>query len=159
MAKDERKTKHVPKMENRKAFFDYEIIEKIEAGMTLLGSEVKSLREGGADLTGSFARIDGNECWLFSCNIAPYKQANVLNHDPLRKKKLLLHKKQITKIISKLKQKGLTLVPLRIYFSDRGFAKIELALATGKRQYDKREKLKQRQQKSDVDRSMKKYKK
>jgi len=157
MAKDEKKSKHVPKMENRKAFFDYEIIEKIEAGMALLGSEVKSLRQGGADLNGSFARIDAGQCWLLGCNIAPYKEANIRNHEPLRKRKLLLHKNQITKINNKLQQKGFTLVPLRIYFSDRGLAKLELAIATGKRQYDKREKLKQRQQKSDMDRGMKKY--
>ncbi len=153
------KGKHIPKMENRKAFFDYEIVEKIEAGMSLLGSEVKSLRQGGADLTGSFARIDGTNCWLMGCSIAPYKQANIRNHDPLRKRKLLLHKKQILKIASRLQQKGLTLVPLRIYFNDRGFAKMELAIAAGKRKYDKREKLKQKQQKSDIDRSMKKYRK
>jgi len=158
MGKDDKKTRHVPKMENKKAFFDYEIVEKIEAGMSLVGSEVKSLRLGGANFMGSFARIDGMECWLMDCNIAPYKEANISNHDPLRKRKLLLHKNQILKIKSKLQQKGLTLVPLRIYFNDRGLAKMELALATGKRQYDKREKLKQKQQKSDIDRGMKKYK-
>jgi len=158
MAKEEKKGRHIPKMENRKAFFNYEILEKIEAGMSLLGSEVKSLREGGADLNGSFARIDTDQCWLFNCNISPYKQANIRNHEPLRKRKLLLHKRQITKINNKLQQKGLTLVPLRIYFSDHGFAKIELAIATGKRQYDKREKIKNRQQKNDIARSTKKYK-
>ncbi|HAL45834.1 MAG TPA: SsrA-binding protein [Phycisphaerales bacterium] len=158
MVKDDKKIRHIPKMENRKAFFDYEIVEKIEAGMSLQGSEVKSLRLGGADLTGAFARIDGTECWLMGCNIAPYKEANIRNHEPLRKRKLLLHKKQILKIGNKLQQKGLTLIPLRIYFNDRGFAKMELALATGKRKYDKREKLKQKQQKSDVDRGMRKYK-
>lgn len=145
-------------MENRKAFFDYEIIEKVEAGMALLGSEVKSLRQGGADLKGAFARVDGDECWLVGCNIAPYKQAGVRNHEPLRKRKLLLHKRQIKKIFTKLQQKGLTLVPLRIYFSDNGHAKIELALATGKRQYDKREKIKSREQKRDMDKSVRKYK-
>lgn len=159
MTKDDKKSKHIPKMENRKAFFDYEIVEKIEAGMSLFGSEVKSLRLGGADLSGSFARIDGSECWLHGCNIAPYKEANIRNHDPLRKRKLLLHKKQILKIGNKLQQKGLTLIPLRIYFSEHGFAKIELALATGKRKYDKREKLKQKQQKGDMARSMRKYNK
>ena len=158
MVKDDKKIRHIPKMENRKAFFDYEIVEKIEAGMSLQGSEGKSLRLGGADLTGAFARIDGTECWLMGCNIAPYKEANIRNHEPLRKRKLLLHKKQILKIGNKLQQKGLTLIPLRIYFNDRGFAKMELALATGKRKYDKREKLKQKQQKSDVDRGMRKYK-
>jgi SsrA-binding protein len=158
MSKDEKKSSHIPKMENRKAFFDYEIIEKVEAGMALLGSEVKSLRQGGADLKGAFARVDGDECWLVGCNIAPYKQAGVRNHEPLRKRKLLLHRRQIKKIDGKLQQKGLTLVPLRIYFSDNGHAKIELALATGKRQYDKREKIKNREQKRDMDKSMRKFK-
>ncbi|MFA5293474.1 MAG: SsrA-binding protein SmpB [Phycisphaerae bacterium] len=158
MAKDEKKIKHIPKMDNRKAFFDYEIIEKIEAGMVLLGSEVKSLRRGGADLKGAFARIDGNECWLIGCNISPYEQAGARNHEPLRKRKLLLHGRQIKKIDGKLRQKGFTFVPLRIYFSDTGHAKIELALATGKRQYDKREKIKARQQKGDIKKSMRKYK-
>jgi SsrA-binding protein len=158
MSKDEKKSSHIPKMENRKAFFDYEIIEKVEAGMALLGSEVKSLRQGGADLKGAFARVDGDECWLVGCNIAPYKQAGIRNHEPLRKRKLLLHRRQIKKIDGKLQQKGLTLVPLRIYFSDNGHAKIELALATGKRQYDKREKIKSREQKRDMDKSVRKYK-
>ena len=158
MAKDEKKSKHVPKMENRKAFFDFEIIEKIEAGMALVGSEVKSLRDGGGDLKGAFARIDSNECWLIGCNIAPYKQASLRNHDPLRKRKLLLHKRQVRKIDGKLQQQGFTLVPLRIYFSDNGHAKIELAIATGKRQYDKRDKIKKRQLKGDMEKGMRKYK-
>jgi SsrA-binding protein len=150
---------HIPKMENKRAFFDYEIIEKTEAGMALAGSEVKSLRGGGADLTGAYARIDNDECWLVGCNIAPYKQAGIRNHEPLRKRKLLLHKRQIKKIHGKLQQKGFTLVPLRIYFSDKGLAKIELAIARGKRQYDKRDKITKRQQKSDIDKSMRKYRK
>jgi len=161
MSKDGRKGGgvHVPKMENKRAFFDYEIIEKTEAGMALFGSEVKSLREGGADLSGAYARIDDNECWLVGCNISPYKQAGVRNHEPLRKRKLLLHKRQIKKIHGKLQQRGFTLVPLRIYFSDKGLAKIELAIARGKRQYDKRDKITKRQQKSDIDKSMRKYRK
>jgi SsrA-binding protein len=161
MSKDGRKggAVHSPKMENKRAFFDYEIIEKTEAGMALFGSEVKSLREGGADLSGAYARIDDNECWLVGCNISPYKQAGVRNHEPLRKRKLLLHKRQIKKIHSKLQQRGFTLVPLRIYFSDKGLAKIELAIARGKRQYDKRDKITKRQQKSDIDKSMRKYRK
>lgn len=161
MSKDRKKgdSVRVPKMENKRAFFDYEIIEKTEAGLALVGSEVKSLRQGGADLTGAYARISSNECWLIGCNIAPYKQAGTRNHEPLRKRKLLLHKRQIKKIDSKLQQKGLTLVPLRIYFNDKGLAKIELAIARGKRQYDKREKIRSRQQKSDIDKSMRKYRK
>ena len=161
MSKDGKKSgaARVPKMENKRAFFDYEIIEKIEAGMALFGSEVKSLRDGGADLSGAYARIDDSECWLIGCNISPYKQAGVRNHEPLRKRKLLLHKRQIKKIHGKLAQKGFTLVPLRIYFSDKGLAKIELAIARGKRQYDKRDKITKRQQKSDIDKSMRKYRK
>ena len=161
MNKDRKKgdSVRVPKMENKKAFFNYEIIEKTEAGLALVGSEVKSLRQGGADLTGSYARVSNSECWLIGCNIALYKQAGIHNHEPLRKRKLLLHKRQIKKIDSKLQQKGFTLIPLRIYFNDRGLAKVELAIARGKRQYDKREKLKKRQQKSDIDKSMRKYRK
>ncbi len=161
MSKDRKKgdAVRVPKMENKRAFFDYEIIEKTEAGLALVGSEVKSLRQGGADLTGAYARTSNNECWLIGCNIAPYKQAGIRNHEPLRKRKLLLHKRQIKKIDGKLQQKGITVVPLRIYFNDKGLAKIELAIARGKRQYDKREKIKKRQQKSDIDKSIRKYKK
>jgi len=161
MSKDKKKGSpiHVPKMENKRAFFNYEIIERIEAGMALVGSEVKSLRQGGADMTGAFARITNNECWLVGCNIAPYKQANIRNHEPLRGRKLLLHKRQLTKIEAKMQQKGFTLVPLRIYFNDRGLAKIELAIARGKRQYDKRDKIKKRQLKSDIEKSVRKYKK
>lgn len=160
MSKDKEKGRsvHVPKMENKRAFFNYEITEKVEAGLTLLGSEVKSLRHGGADMSGAFAKILENECWLLGCNIAPYKQAGSRNHEPLRKRKLLLHKRQIMKIESKMQQKGFTLVPLRIYFNDRGYAKIELGIARGKRQYDKRETLKTKQQKSDISKSMRKYK-
>lgn len=161
MSKNEKKggAVHIPKMENKRAFFDYEIIEKTEAGIALVGSEVKSLRQGGANLTGAYAKISNSECWLFGCNIATYKQAGIRNHEPLRKRKLLLHKRQIAKIESKLQQKGFTLVPLRIYFNDRGLAKIELAIARGKRQYDKREKIRSRQQKGDIDKSMRKYRK
>jgi SsrA-binding protein len=153
MAKEaDKKSAQIPKMVNKKAFNDYEIVEKVEAGLVLLGSEVKSLRSGGGDLGGSFARLSGSECWLVGCNIAPYTQAGDNNHEPLRKRKLLLHKRQIVKILSKLQQKGFTLVPLRIFFNERGFAKIEIALAKGRRKYDKRDKITQRQQKEDINR-------
>ena len=151
---------HIPRMENKKAFFDYEIVEKVEAGLSLLGSEVKSLRQGGADMAGAFAQItEDRQCFLIGCNIAPYKQATISKHEPLRKRKLLLHKNQIQKIETKLRQKGFTFIPLRIYFNDRGFAKIELGLARGKKQYDKRDKITARQQKKDADKGMKKYNK
>jgi len=144
-------------VKNKKAYHDYQLLEKVEAGLALLGTEVKSLRDGGGDLDGSYARIMDDECWLIGCKIAPYAQAGHNNHEPERNRKLLLHKRQIAKIKIKLAQRGFTLVPLRIYFNNRGLAKAELALATGKRQYDKRQKIQQREQKRDVERSMKKF--
>jgi SsrA-binding protein len=142
---------------NKKAYRNFELIEKFEAGMSLLGTEVKSLRAAQADLDGSYARIAGNECWLIGATIAKYQHAGVSSHEPTRKRKLLLHKTEIHRMRTKLEQRGFTLVPLRIYFSGRGLAKIELALAKGKRQYDKRKKIAERQQKRDINRSMKKY--
>ena len=142
---------------NKKAYYNFELVEKFEAGMSLLGSEVKSLRAGNVDLSGSYARIEEDQCWLVGTNITQYEQAGIHNHEVLRKRKLLLHKAQIRKIKGKLAQRGFTLVPLRIYFNERGLAKIELALARGKRQYDKRKTITERQQKRDVDRDMKKY--
>jgi len=142
---------------NKKAYYNFELVEKFEAGLSLLGSEVKSLRSGNVDLSGSYARIEEDQCWLVGTNIAQYEQAGVHNHEVLRKRKLLLHKAEIRKIKGKLAQRGFTLVPLRIYFNERGLAKIELALARGKRRYDKRKAITERQQKRDVDRDMKKY--
>ena len=151
------KQKEGPVAVNKKAYRNFELVEKFEAGLGLLGSEVKSLRTGTADLNGSYARIDSGQCWLVGASIAQYQQAGVNQHEPTRKRKLLLHKSQIHKIRTKLEQRGFTFVPLRIYFNDRGYAKIELALARGKRQYDKRKTITERDQKRDVDRSMKKY--
>ena len=143
---------------NKKAYRNFELIEKFEAGLKLLGTEVKSLRAGQADLNGSYARFEDEECWLVGASIAHYEQAGMRNHEPLRKRKLLLHKTELRKVRVKLEQRGFTFVPLRIYFNDRGLAKIELALARGKRQYDKRKAIAERTQKRDVDRDMKKYK-
>ena len=144
---------------NKKAYRNFELIEKFEAGLELLGTEVKSLRDAQADLNGSYARVQNDECWLVGATIAQYQQAGSSPHEPTRKRKLLLHKAEIRGIRTKLEQRGFTLVPLRIYFNDRGLAKIELALARGKRQYDKRQAITERQHKRDVDRSMKKYRK
>ena len=144
---------------NKKAYMNFEIVDKYEAGISLLGTEVKSLRIGAADLSGSYARIDGDQCWLFGSTITQYKQAGAKPHDQARKRKLLLHKAEIRKVKIKLEQRGFTFVPLRIYFNDRGFVKIELALAKGKRQYDKRKTITERDQKRDLDRNMKKYRK
>jgi len=144
---------------NKKAYRNFELIEKFEAGFALLGSEVKSLRCGAADLNGSYARIENEQCWLVGATIAQYQQAGARQHEPTRKRKLLLHKAEIHRVRVKLEQRGFTLVPLRIYFNDRGLAKIELALARGKRQYDKRQTITARDQKRDIDRSMKRYRK
>lgn len=140
---------------NRKAFHDYAIEEKLEAGIVLRGTEVKSLREGRVHLRDSYASVDRGEVILHHCHISPYSHGNIMNHDPLRKRKLLLHRKEINKLIGKTQQRGLTLVPLRIYFSQRGHAKVELALAKGKRQYDRRESIRAREAGREVERAMK----
>ncbi|MCM8796512.1 MAG: SsrA-binding protein SmpB [Candidatus Omnitrophica bacterium] len=140
---------------NRKAFRDYHILETIECGIELKGSEVKSIREGKININDSFARIDGGEVLLYNANITPYTQASYLNVEPIRQRKLLLHKRQINKLSMQLAQKGLTLVPLKAYFNARGFVKIELALAKGKKLYDKREDIKIREADLAVRRAMK----
>ena len=130
---------------NRKAHRDYEVLESLECGIELKGSEVKSLRAAKINLNDSFARFEGPEIFLYNAHISHYAQASYLNVDPDRHRKLLLHKKQIERINGKLTQKGLTLIPLKIYFNDRGFVKIELALCKGKKLYDKRETVKRRE--------------
>ncbi|HLF90130.1 MAG TPA: SsrA-binding protein SmpB [Anaerolineales bacterium] len=126
-----------------KAFHDYHIEEKYEAGIALVGTEVKSLREGRANLRDSFARIEGNEVYLYHCHISPYSHGNRANPDPVRVRKLLLHRDEIKKLIGKTQQRGFTLVPLKIYFK-KGRAKVELALALGKKTPDKRETLRRK---------------
>ncbi len=123
---------------NKKAFHDYFILEKIEAGICLLGTEVKSLREGRINLKDSYAAIRDGEPWLINCHISPYSHGNRENHEPARTRKLLLHSGEIRKLIGKTQEKGLTLIPLRVYLV-RGKVKIELGLARGKKLYDKRE--------------------
>ncbi len=137
---------------NRKARFQYFLLEKWEAGISLKGTEVKSLREGAASLNESYCKIEDNEMYLVDSNITPYNQGNIWNHDPKRKRKLLMHKKEILKIKQKIMEKGLTLVPVKIYFTEQGKAKIEIALAKGKRLYDKRETI----QKRDTERKIRK---
>ena len=139
---------------NRKAFFDYEIIEKIETGIILKGTEVKSLRNGRANFKDSYARIDNNEVWIVNFHISPYEFGNIYNHDPLRNRKLLLHKQEIKRLKRKVEEGGLTLVPLRLYFT-RGKAKIELALAKGKKSHDKRHDISKRDQNRDMQRELK----
>jgi len=139
---------------NRKAYRDYEVLESLESGIELKGSEVKSLRAGKINLNDSFARIDKGEVFLHNAHISPYAEASYLNVEPDRTRKLLLHKGQITKIEGKLTQKGLTLIPLKVYFNDRGFVKMELALCKGKKLYDKRDSIKRRETDLAVRRAM-----
>lgn len=143
---------------NRKAYHEYFIEEKFEAGIVLQGTEVKSLREGRANLQDSYASVRDGEIFLHHCHISPYSHGNIMNHDPLRVRKLLLHKKEINKLLGKTQQKGLTLIPLRIYFSQRGQAKIELGLAKGKKLYDRRESIKSREAGREVERAIKERK-
>lgn len=139
---------------NRKAYHDYHITETCEAGMSLLGTEVKSLREGKANLKESYVIIKNGEAFLLNCHISPYSHGNIQNHDPLRTRKLLLHKKEINKLLGKTKEKGLALIPLKIYFKG-GKAKTEIGLARGKRQYEKRAAVKEKEAKREIERHMK----
>lgn len=138
---------------NRKARHEYEILDTFEAGMALKGPEVKSLRVGKASFQDAYAMVEGGEVWLHSLHISPYEQANRFNEDPLRVRKLLLNRHEIRRLVGKVEEKGLTLVPLEIYFL-RGRAKVQLALARGKKLHDKREALKQRQLDREARRSM-----
>ena len=138
---------------NRRAYHDYFIDDKLEAGIMLTGTEVKSVRNGRTNLRDGFVRIDGNEAWLENVHISPYEQANLMNHEPMRPRKLLLHRKEISSLIGKVRQKGYTLIPLRVYFS-RNHAKVEVGLARGKKQYDKREAIAERDAKRDIARAM-----
>jgi SsrA-binding protein len=140
---------------NRKARYDYEIIDTFEAGMVLYGTEVKALREGKANLKDSFAYIDKNqEVFLNNLHISPYEQANLFNHNPERVRKLLLHRMEIRRLVGRTTQQGLTLVPLKLYFK-RGKAKVELALVRGKKQFDKRHAIAERTAQRDIDRAVK----
>ena len=143
--------------ENRKARFNYFLIEEFEAGMVLLGTEVKSLREGRAHLKDAYARIHNGEVFVHQMHIGQYPFAHYDNHDPLRPRKLLLKKKEIKRLYGKVNEKGFSLVPLRVYFK-RGKAKLILALARGKKSHDKRETIRRRDQKRDFERQKKEYK-
>lgn len=130
--------------ENRKARHNYEITEKLEAGIMLLGTEVKSLRDGKANIAESYASIDNGVPWLINGDIPVYSHANRFNHEPRRPRKLLMHKKEIARLFANVQQKGMALVPLSLYFNDKGVAKIELGLGKGRKSYDKREVQKER---------------
>jgi len=140
-------------IENRKARHDYFIEETYEVGISLKGTEVKSLRAGKANLKDSYGQVENGEMYLFNMHISPYEQGNRFNVDPVRTRKLLLHKAEINRLYGKVKQQGLTLVPLKVYFK-RGLVKVELALAKGKKLYDKRDAMAERDARRDVDREL-----
>ncbi len=139
---------------NKKAYHDYFIEDTHEAGISLLGTEVKSLRQGRVNLKDSYAIIKNGEIFLLNCHISPYTHGNIQNHDPLRTRKLLLHRKEIDRLWGKLSQKGYTLVPLKLYFK-KGKAKVAIGLVKGKRQYEKRETIKEREARREIDRYLK----
>jgi len=159
MAKSDKKDKKatadgtVNICQNRRALHDYEVLSRIECGIVLVGTEVKSLRDGHGNLEDSYARVDDGEVWLIGAEIPEYLYGNRLNHKPKRPRKLLLHRREIDKFAGKASDRGLTLVPLRMYFKD-GKAKVELAIAKGKQAHDKRESLKKADAKREMDRAM-----
>lgn len=143
-----------PEILNRKARFEYQILETVEAGLELKGSEVKSLRNGNASLGEAYARIDAGKATLHNFQIQPYEQASHFNHDAKRIKNLLLHRREIAKLAKKVQIKGQTLIPLRVYFNESGRAKIELALAIGKKLHDKRQDARKKQDTRDMQRAV-----
>ena len=147
MEKSERELAKSSVAENRKAHHDYHLLETFEAGVVLLGTEVKAIREGRVNLRDSFARVEDGEIYLYNVNISPYSHRGYADHEPLRRRKLLLHRDEIRKLIGKTVERGMTLVPVRMYFKN-GRIKVAVSLAKGKKEYDKRETIKRR----DVDR-------
>jgi len=141
---------------NRKARHDYEILDTYEAGLVLTGSEIKSIRAGHVNLREGFVQVRDNELWLLNTHIAAYDQAGKFGHDPLRPRKLLLHRKEIDRIAARVQEKGLTIVPTMLYLT-RGRAKVEIALARGKKQYDKRESLRKRDSQRQIERSLREH--
>jgi len=129
---------------NKPAYYNYEIIESLEAGIALLGSEVKSVREGRISLKESYAEVKDGEVFLVSCHISPYEPANRFNHDPLRRRKLLLRRQEIKRLTGKIKERGFTLVPTKVLLTDKGLVKVEVALAKGRKVYEKRDHIKDR---------------
>jgi len=140
--------------QNRKAFHDYFIEDTLEAGIALSGTEVKSLREGKANLKDSYVLVKGGEVFLLNCHISPYSHGNIMNHDPVRTRKLLLHRKEIDRVSGKAAAKGYTLIPLKIYFK-ASFAKVEIGLAKGKRLFEKRDTIKEREARREIEKAMK----
>lgn len=144
------------KATNRKARHEYDILDTVEAGMVLKGTEIKSIRDSRINIQDGFASVENGELYLFNVHISPYEAGNRYNVDPLRKRKLLMHRNEINKLNREVQQAGMTLVPLKVYIKN-GFAKILIGLAKGKKQHDKREDLKRREQERDIDRALKSY--
>ena len=145
-------------IKNKKAGFEYEILDRFEAGMMLTGTEIKSIREGGGSINEAFCMMRDGELFVKNLNIPEYSHGTYANHDPVRLRKLLLRKKELKKIDARIREKGLTIVPIRLFISERGYAKLEVGIGKGKKSFDKRESLKQKENKRELDRVMKKYK-
>ncbi len=138
---------------NRRARHNYHIEETVEGGLVLTGTEVKALRAGRASLQEAFARVERDEVWIYHMHIPPYEAGNIFNHDPMRTRKVLLHRREVSRLLGKAQQKGYTLIPMRLYFK-RGLAKVELAVARGKREYDKREAIARREAQRQIERAV-----
>lgn len=139
---------------NRKAYHNYHVLETLEAGLVLMGTEVKSLRAGHADIKESRIIVDREEAWLVGCHIQPYSHGNIANHEPLRRRKLLLHKKEIVRLMGRVQEQGLTIIPLRFYLKN-GHIKLEIGLCKGKKLHDKREDLKKKEAGREIQRALK----
>ena len=145
-------------IKNKRAEFDFEIIDRFDAGIMLTGSEIKSIRDGGGSIAESFCYLRDGQVYIKNMNIPEYSHGTYANHEPARLRKLLLTKRELTRIETKMMERGYTLIPLRVYISDRGFAKIQIGLGRGKKKFDKRESLQKKDVKRDIDRALKKYK-
>lgn len=152
MSKDKQRFSNCVQIKNRKAHFEFEFIEKFEAGMVLKGTEIKSIREGKASIQEAYCFLKGEEAFVKGMNISPYSNASFESHEMTRDRKLLLKKREIEKLKSKTEEKGLTIVPVKLYINKRGFAKLEIALAKGKKIYDKRDDIKKKDQKRELER-------
>jgi SsrA-binding protein len=140
------------RIKNRKAEFEYFLLSKFTAGIVLTGTEIKSIRQGKANLTDAWCRIDNEELWVVGLHIAEYSHGGHYNHTPLRERKLLVNKKELRKLASKMKEKGTSIIPTLLFINEKGYAKLDIALAKGKRQYDKRETIKEKDVRRDLDR-------
>jgi SsrA-binding protein len=143
--------------QNKKAFHDYEILDRFEAGIALVGSEVKSIRAGRISLKDSFVEVLGGEAFLLRCHVSPYEQAGIFNHEPERRRKLLLHGREIHRLDHKVRERGFSIVPLQVFFTNKGLIKVEIALVRGKREYEKKQKLKERDIRREMDRDLQRF--